>query len=148
MTREEIMRLSGRELDAAVAEHVLGIDLYTINPHDGSNEYWVDAGSDGDIQAFRPLPRYSTDMAEAWRVLDTFPGAIALMNAVNGQWQCVMLLTATGMTAPGAICRAQLVGVVRAKRQTQTKAIQGEARRARAIKPAANQRPLVGPVNG
>jgi len=126
MTREEIMRLSGRELDAAVAEHVLGIDLYTVNPHDGSNEYWIDAGGDGDIQAFRPLPRYSTDMAEAWRVLDTFPGAIALMNAVNGQWQCVILLTATGMTAPEAICRAALLAVLRANRQTQNEALQGE----------------------
>lgn len=121
MTRDDVMGLSGRELDAAVAEHVLGIDLYTVNPHDGSNEYWIDAGSDGDIQAFRPLPRYSTDIAEAWRVLDTFPGAIALMNAVNGQWQCVILLTATGMTAPEAICRAALLAVLRAKQDVRRK---------------------------
>lgn len=97
MTRNEIMKLSGRDLDAAVAEHVLGWTpwleqrgdtKYIIWQVKGDLEPWTrfrceaqereqNRYSRFDATKFDPmkhvepgLPRFSKDIESAWRIIE------------------------------------------------------------------------------
>lgn len=141
MTREEIMALSGRELDAAVAEHVMGWRprwveeppywmawevelpngdmLYgTIVPKAVPQPVWYD-----DRDGVR-CPRFSTDIAAAWEVaerltefeIDDLDLTVEVGNVMEG-WACWVysgceeVAEAREETAPLAICRAALLAV-------------------------------------
>lgn len=77
-SREEA--LTGRELDAAVAERVMGVKLTRaplIPRTANGNSVFTDDGADAWYQAYpdsiaiKLLPRYSTDIAAAMEVLAT-----------------------------------------------------------------------------
>ena len=64
--KDEIMKLSGRDLDAAVAE-ALGWDDISINPSTGH----LNGTHRLQSTIIRELvPRYRTDIADAWKLVD------------------------------------------------------------------------------
>ena len=67
MMREEIKRLEGRELDAAVAEHVMGWERYGPPGFEYLGNPRTDPETDPD---WSRVPRYSTDIAAAWQVVE------------------------------------------------------------------------------
>jgi hypothetical protein len=99
MTHEEILNMpAGREMDALIAEKVMGVKLFCFCP--------------------------STDIAAAWQVVDYFAkkyGDVCLEmvlvenETLTGQEWCVSLRLdadiALADTAPLAICRAALLAV-------------------------------------
>lgn len=91
---------AGRELDILVAEKVFGL---TVVP-DPVTLRGVSIGEAG--QNGEDLPKYSADIAAAWKVLEQFPSS-CLSKA--GNWSC-MIANGPGVadTAPLAICRAAL----------------------------------------
>lgn len=58
---------AGRELDALVAEKVMGLTVWRDTHGDMLINLW--SGPPGDLDAF-VIPRYSTDMAFAWQVVE------------------------------------------------------------------------------
>lgn len=94
---------AGPELDALVAERVMGIDLDGTKPH----------------LPYRGVgcTPYSTDIAAAWEVLEEL-GDVTLghqARVCNGQWVCFVDTSGpfqgpsgAADTAPLAICRAAL----------------------------------------
>jgi hypothetical protein len=104
----------GRELDALVAERVMGWSSESRtawcaqDPRSYLRIQWKNG------QGFeRELPRYSTDIADAWEVVESphFDAWMVGRNA-NGKWhvwnpyECVVV--AYGDTAPHAICLAAI----------------------------------------
>ena len=66
MTREEIMRMEGHELDAAVAEYVMGLSVSNgrVFSHYEEDEF-------GEVSAvWVRVPRYCSDIAAAWQVVE------------------------------------------------------------------------------
>lgn len=126
MTRDEIMALSGRELDAAVAEYVMGWSKHRRkNPlyrygDPGLDFIWVPPQFNGNVAYRRSLPWYSSDISAAWQVVEELEWPINLHNCVHGEWECAILcpyedengeprVAAVEPTAPAAICRAALL---------------------------------------
>lgn len=123
---------AGRELDALVAEKVMGWrpmqggvsmeigekgDLW----EDGSRKWY---GKDGDPRPMRllPSPKFSTDIASAWLVVEKTDPVFSwvLSRAQDGDYDVSMtfhatdyeiVYEATADTAPLAICRAALKAV-------------------------------------
>jgi hypothetical protein len=59
MTRDEILKLSGHEIDAMIAKDVMGwLEIY--HP-----DRWI---NENDLA--KELPHYSTDMSDAWDVVE------------------------------------------------------------------------------
>ena len=96
MTRDEILNMeAGREMDALVAEEVMGIDLTGNLPE----------------LPFRGVgcEKYSTDIAAALPLLDNEPGVS--IEKVGDTWAVFIVRTMTrgeGKTLPLAICLAKL----------------------------------------
>lgn len=67
MAREEIMALSGRELDVAVAEHVMGWKRGNV---DHGDMPWY-RPVDGGMRGTPAMPRFSTDISSALDVVTT-----------------------------------------------------------------------------
>ena len=115
LTRKRVLRLEGRDLDAAVAEHVFGLrPCIPTEEHDHPS---------GCYPIVDGPPRYSDDIATAWQVVehlrDRFgyglrleydwgdPHAWAHIGPINGPgWD------AFGEKPSVAICRAALLAVV------------------------------------
>lgn len=104
---DEIMKLeAGRKLDALVAEKVMGFSDVHEHIYSSGEKQWVH----GD---FRSLPRFSTDISDAWKVVEKFiegefPIDCELHTTVMG-WYCDLGDgSANAETAPLAICRAAL----------------------------------------
>jgi len=64
MTRDEIMRLEGRELDAAVHERVFGRRVKWATPGVPAFKFPFDP------DARMRIPHYSTDIDAAWQVVE------------------------------------------------------------------------------
>jgi hypothetical protein len=137
MTREEILALgAGRELDALVAEHVMGWSRGTIGPEDDLSLVWFPLDGGGWLEEPRP---WSTDIRAAWQVVEKASGfhadaplhrkfrAVALFYPQEGQVGCQIYECVPGRrifdvrnvfaenvasTAPLAICRAALLAVL------------------------------------
>lgn len=121
MTHDEIMALEGRKLDAAVAENVFGwtnvqITAFALaigkpNPQDTAPF---------DAYCPRVVPRYSTDIAAAWQVVEWMLRHgwhldLASLTA-NGQewkarWEQGDVAHLHYGTAPEAICKAALLAM-------------------------------------
>jgi len=109
---------AGRELDALVAEKVMG-----WKPSMFSNYPWQLVPPDGDGSAVRQVPNYSTDIAAAWLVVERmceFPSYVSLgfgkwlqfrVDIATGAGREVMNSRAFAKTAPLAICNAALAAV-------------------------------------
>jgi len=101
MTRDDVMRLSGRALDEAVARDVLGL---TWSPVAG------------------PVP-YSRDIDAAWEVVDRLRDLnwrVVVKTKGYMLWHCVLeadfppyMEGAIAPTAPEAICRAALLSALK-----------------------------------
>lgn len=88
MTREEIMKLEGYELDIAVAEKVMGIifptveemkkiaeDQWKVQPscRDFFMGFYAWEEEDGEFNWRYKTKSYSTDITSAWEVLEKYP---------------------------------------------------------------------------
>lgn len=112
--KKEILK-PGPELDALVAEEVMGIkDIqYTFNgiPCDGSPDYYYSTDRPEGYLS-NPLSRYSTSIEAAWEVVEKFKDVEVYVNKQSNYpgFSCVIgdLLEAyaVGETAPHAICLA------------------------------------------
>ena len=118
MTREEILNMpAGREMDALVAEKVMGADTKQYYRLDGIPWHKHD------------LPAYSTEIDAAWKVIKGLEYNWNLCRDVGkcgsdyetaGDMNYRFIYTAPGMpmegitadTAPLAICRAALLAVI------------------------------------
>lgn len=92
----------GREVDALVAEKVMG---WTI-----SEGFYYGPGE----RVPANIPRYSTDIAAAWEVVEKMRGAAGFMlvNFAGGGWQAdIGDACEHAETAAHAICLAALTGV-------------------------------------
>ena len=109
---------AGRELDAMVAEKVMGWNI--INKHMGSppKETW----DEDTVVCIAPIPHYSTDIAAAWKVVEKMqyfqkpsqmghPLHLKYCWWVNKWWACVESSEALEETAPLAISKAALKAV-------------------------------------
>ena len=123
MTKDEIMALeAGRELDALIAERVMGLKLFTATPkHTAiaggckvSNRTWVDTG---EMHEWGPvvkyLSHYSTDVVCAWEVVEKFRANGGLVELEGCKFWIARVTfkyckEAPADTAPLAICRAAL----------------------------------------
>ena len=110
MTRNEILQMpAGREMDLLVAIRLMGEDasLLKVNREDSYFE--------------NHLPRYSTDIAAAWEVVEKMQ-SFDLEMEYPGEWRASAMLagsdwgqTISDQTAPLAICRAALLAVMEAE---------------------------------
>lgn len=82
---------AGRELDALIAEKVMGYKHYkTRNPFDCSDEEihdMVETGGDGVLTNVEELPHYSTDISCAYLVLNEFKTVYIWWNDSGSMWQ-------------------------------------------------------------
>ncbi|HKB42628.1 MAG TPA: hypothetical protein VKD72_39735 [Gemmataceae bacterium] len=118
---------AGRELDALVAEKVMGwIDVKKQSIANAFGQHVMDdyVGQPG-IGAPQPVlvPRYSTMIQEAWKVADKLRADAQFVAVISGKgpqgvqpWICKVnregvFLEERGETAPHAICLAALKGV-------------------------------------
>lgn len=106
----------GRELDALVAEKVMGLTSSEVEIH---RQFWLDG-------CFSNLPHYSTDIAAAWEVVEKltskkqphFQLSLCDSYTENPKWCAEFDLDrpfkrviAKAETAPHAICLAALKAV-------------------------------------
>lgn len=131
---------AGRELDALVAEKVMGWkppdDIETLRFFDeryrnsafnpvSQNEFWLGFNEDGSRCLMR-LPYYSTDIAAAWEILEHFrlqdkgllieadKRGYTVTNANDFMlrgWDAGQVFEINAATAPLAICLAALKAV-------------------------------------
>ena len=125
---------AGRELDALVAEKVMGLpDVGRYSREDMRSLEWTHYGKNGDVHDFYYLldednnprwsvPRYSTSIAAAWEVVEKLTGddgdfSFKLHN-YDCDWEATYLngprsiqIKSIAATAPLAICLAALKAV-------------------------------------
>jgi len=141
MTKEEIMAMpAGREMDALVAEKVMGADLAKLWWFDDEEDVclglcyfhidearncgWLDNGKSADecreSRTYREIcPAYSTDIAAAWEVFKFF-GVQGAVYFSGTDWWCEIQPEVGGeyakspeeVSAPLAICRAALLALM------------------------------------
>jgi len=118
MTRDEVLAMKpGRELDARVAEKVMGWTYGHPCPEGMDCLHWVD--EKGEVRDHKP-PQYSTDISAAWEVLEKFfwvqvtanPPHIWKATVITSPAKGSVAATAKGFTAPEAICKAALLAVM------------------------------------
>lgn len=66
LTREQMLAMTGRELDALVAEHVMGLEI-TPDGFKYEPRYYI---PEYRKTLHRAVPDYSTDMGDAWKVVE------------------------------------------------------------------------------
>ena len=111
MTRDEVLAMKpGRELDALVAEKVMGwkvAQVFDLKDTDGTNI----ANGITPYSIGQRVPHYSTDIAAAWEVVGKFE--YIDVRRFKDHWGCTVYgQTVTGKTAPEAICKAALLAVM------------------------------------
>ena len=123
MTRDDVMRLSGRELDVAVAERVMGWTWKECHikprypdqkPYPGQ---WVPPGKKWKAPPW-DIPRYSTDIARALEVVERLatPDECITITYVKGDWVVAVdgaEVVASSKSAPEAICHAALLSALK-----------------------------------
>jgi hypothetical protein len=109
----------GRELDALVAEKIFGAKLIA-NPF-GTDPHCDFPGRQLGKE-FGKLPKFSTDIAAAWEVLEALKkrGAMVHVHFTESQWMASwrkhndppsLVISAFAKTAPHAICLAALKAI-------------------------------------
>lgn len=107
---------TGRELDALVAEKIMGFRYDGHNWGRGSEWWGCNCPNMG-----KPLPHYSADIAAAWQVVEHLAAQHTVTLMVDAlDTQLVILdgderlnygIEGTGETMPLAICRAALAAI-------------------------------------
>jgi len=110
-----------RKLDAMVAEKVMGWSLHgglLVPPKDSPMRLWAARWDEDGLPDW--LPRYSTFISDAWKILEKFDGfSIDLHRFVDPQGypphlcECIIWFEdgveiGTGETMPMAICNAAI----------------------------------------
>jgi hypothetical protein len=118
MTAEQIDAMpAGREMDALVAEKVMGFVVMRHRDVDGQHiEHNPDElmrGPDGEAPRYAymvPVDHYSTDIAAAWEVVEKLVSEQGLHLWWHNVWLVDFALSGAqrAETAPLAICRAAL----------------------------------------
>jgi hypothetical protein len=128
MTKDRILSTeAGPELDALVAEKVMGLNLVDVTVIDGKGvhtakgflgESYVSLADGRTGRSAKQCPAYSTDIAHAWTVVEKFIGRGTQRLIINAggyySYSCHYEGTrgvAEAPTAPLAICRAALLAV-------------------------------------
>lgn len=138
MTRDEILNMpAGREMDALIAEKVMGKRVFCANEELGG----IVSGSivrqgvwqmceDGAMYDDRTvyaesIPHYSEGIAAAWEVVEKMqtidaerPTEILRLPSVDNKWRVrftTQIFPGWGDTAPLAICRAALLAAMEAE---------------------------------
>ena len=119
---------AGRELDALVAEFVMG-DVEWDVVIEGCSRAGLRCATREEAEAQKPklaerylvgpvtlhgdVPEYSTDIAAAWLVVEELgpKHMITLRRTTGGWWAHIGLVDEWAETAPLAICRAALTAV-------------------------------------
>ena len=128
-TRDEILNMpAGREMDALVADRVMGLHMY--KPSDAAckligipygTSLWKVGNGDNDHGLFLSgLPNYSTDIAAALEVVGKATGFQLEFDYPESYFVSIWLMghfrlpwpRAFAETAPLAICRAALLAVL------------------------------------
>ena len=121
-TRDEIMSMSaGRELDAMVAEHVMGWELRQVGNGSMDGEYYWHDGCDFVDGRLANL-EFSTDIAAAWEVvekpeiMDKYQ--IGVYPTSFGKWVTRSFMAGYNITvqedsAPLAICKVALLTLIK-----------------------------------
>lgn len=109
LTREQVLSMdAGRELDALVAEKVMGL----------TNLHWMSGqlhyGAEHEMNL---LPDYSTDISAAWEVVEKMGDCLHLKeHGAEGEWEALFCgfseSKAHGETAQLAISRSALLAVM------------------------------------
>jgi len=121
LTREKVLSMNpGRELDALVAEKVMGwkqveefAEMFDREGFLLGTTTWRD--DEGD-PAF--LPEYSTDISATWEVIEKFEGYKIWKSPFSDSFYEVILLTksssyiARGTSFPEVVCKAALLAVM------------------------------------
>ena len=131
MNREQILAMGqGRELDALVAENVMG--WHTFSPIDpdcdhsvGVNGYRRNFAFDPNDDKYKPFPLFSTDISAAWKVVEKiqesgccvevggytneFSANITKPSENGVRWLAVCNRVSS---APEAICKAALIATL------------------------------------
>jgi hypothetical protein len=122
MTRDEIVKLeAGREMDALVAEKVMGWELRTFK-NDGVDFWHIPGTARCELDA----PRFSSDIGAAWEVVTHMqrPDDETGYHEYYFKLECTVAAKpvywyawlgeheAEAATAPLAICRAALLAVM------------------------------------
>lgn len=111
MTRDEILNMpAGREMDAEIIEKVFGRIL--IKPRSEALKY---PHTDWGSTTVNEIPHFSTDIADAWEVVDKVPNPSQFFDCekFEGKWTASFggQYVVAADTAPLAICRAALLAV-------------------------------------
>lgn len=107
---------AGRELDALIAEKVMGFETVNFKSSD-PHEIIVTKDAEGNMRM--AVPFYSTDIAAAWEVVEKLRDTWAIeLHGRDGAWSCLVeegdevtahfIAIAEADTAPLAICLAAL----------------------------------------
>lgn len=120
-TQSKISKIeAGRTMDTLVAKRVFGLDVVA-----SSNGFYFE--NNGKFPGRAPLlelPRYSTNIAAAWKVVENLTSdyEITITRATGYKVGCLFIVGASedwifseAETAPLAICRAALLAVTRAE---------------------------------
>jgi hypothetical protein len=108
----------GKDLDTLIAQNVFKLDVHrtgwdwTIGPR----ELWDNQGS---LELLNPLPNYSTNIADAWTIVDEMRGVWDLQSMSN-RWFVRLavqdgnsdkIMSAEAYTVEYAICLAALMSL-------------------------------------
>ena len=113
---------AGRELDALVAEKVMGLRVKWATSYDGEPHPVCPSLTDARAEDWEPCPWYSTDVADAWEVVERlrqmdYVGLVVKAYPLGLKDQYVASVPgsttafAEAQTAPHAICVAALKAV-------------------------------------
>lgn len=107
---------AGRDLDALVAEKVMGwrwSGRYLVPPADVETSFWDGSCNRDGVPRF--LPRYSTDISAAWGVVEKLRDEVAFLDILPAADHYIVKIQSahgtdyvTAETAPLAICLAAL----------------------------------------
>lgn len=121
LTRDEIMSMqAGRELDALIAEHVMGLHFDT-DPEHPQDKIWMDANGGYVCNAQMYYHQFSQDIRDAWRVVEkitappaTYEEAERMSNTKFCNWfDHANLWALSASEAAFAICQAALMTTIR-----------------------------------
>ena len=115
LTREEILSLlPGRELDALIAKHVMGLDMVEDQLPQLPRYYLTDY----EKTIHRDVPLYSSDISAAWEVVTHLKSKYwyFMLSDENEGWEASFYwdphrpaYEALSAEAPQAICKAALL---------------------------------------
>ncbi|SDJ62085.1 BC1872 family protein [Paenibacillus naphthalenovorans] len=116
LSREEILAMpSGRELDALVAEKVMGWNVKFMG-----DILWGWMYSETERNRWYNVPKFSADISAAWKAVEKMKRNdwVFVINSISEEWTALFYLDriheheVTCNSAPEAICKAALLAIM------------------------------------